>query len=337
MSSARRGARIATLALLLWLAALHAARAGLRVESVGTNVADLDRSVAFFTDVLEFREVSRAEVWGEPWEQLSGVFGARLRTAELQLGGERLTLTEYVTPRGRPVPEGSRSNDHWFQHLAIVVRDIDLAYERLRQHGVRQVSTAPQTLPDWNPNAGGIRAFYFQDPDRHNLEIIWYPPGKGDPRWQRESDRLFLGIDHTAIVVDDTERSLGFYRDLLGLRVAGESENWGSEQEHLNLVFGARLRITALRAEAGPGVEFLEYLSPSDGRPTPGDLASNDLVHWQIVLVGEDAEQVRGAVGARGGRAVSSGVIDLPSAALGYRRGTLVRDPDGHALALAAD
>src|SRR5206468_8146079 len=62
---------------------------------------------------------------------------------------------------------------------------------------------------------------------------------------------LFLGIDHTAIVVSDTDKSLAFYRDLLGLRVVGESENYGVEQEHLNQVFGARLQITALRAERG--------------------------------------------------------------------------------------
>ena len=79
-------------------------------------------------------------------------------------------------------------------------------------------------------NAGGIRAFYFKDPDGHPLEILWFPEGKGDPKWQQPSDRLFLGIDHTAIVVSDTAQSLRCYRDTLGLRVAGESENYGPEQ-----------------------------------------------------------------------------------------------------------
>ena len=92
----------------------------------------------------------------------------------------------------------------------------------------------------------------------HPLEILQFPTGKGDPRWHAASGRLFLGIDHTAIVVGDTDRSLAFYRDLLGLRVVGESTNYGSEQERLNNVFGARLHITGLRAAAGPGVEFLE-------------------------------------------------------------------------------
>jgi len=331
--------RRAVPALIVLSFAIPASWAGPRVASVGMNVADLDRSVAFFTEALGFREVSRDELWGRPWEEFSGVFGARLRVAELRLGDETLTLTEYLTPRGRPVPEDSRSNDRWFQHVAIVVRDIDAAYSRLREHRVRHVSTGPQTLPDWNPNAGGIRAFYFLDPDGHSLEIIAYPPGKGDPRWQRTDGPLFLGIDHTAIVVGDTERSLGFYRDVLGLHVAGASENWGTEQEHLNLVFGARVRITALRGDAGPGVEFLEYLSPSGGRATPSDLAANDLVHWQIVISGgPDPEAARAGARAGGGRVVSSGVVELPTVeALGYRSGMLVRDPDGHALVLGAD
>ena len=73
------------------------------------------------------------------------------------------------------------------------------------------------------------------------------PPGKGDPRWQ-ERDRLFLGVDHTAIAVSDTGRSLAFYRDRLGLHIAGTSENWGGEQELLSGVPGAHVRITTLRA-----------------------------------------------------------------------------------------
>ena len=121
-------------------------------------------------------------------------------------------------------------------------------------------------MPEWNKNAAGIKAFYFRDPDGHPLELISFPRGKGDPRWQRDGEDLFLGIDHTAIAVEDTERSLRFYRDMLGFRVTGGSLNYGTEQEHLNHVFGSRVRITSLRSSAGPGIEFLEYVTPRDGR-----------------------------------------------------------------------
>jgi catechol 2,3-dioxygenase-like lactoylglutathione lyase family enzyme len=137
--------------------------------------------------------------------------------------------------------------------------------------------------------------------------------------------------------VADTDASLGLYRDTLGLSVVGGSENYGPEQEQLNNVFGARLRITTLRAAAGPGIELLEYLAPRDGRPTPVDVRANDLVHWQVRLAVSDPA----AAGAAMRRAkvwfVSPGPLALPDGALGFRQGMLVRDPDGHALQLTGD
>ena len=94
-----------------------------------------------------------------------------MRTARLRLGSEHIELTEYLAPAGRKIPEDSRSNDSWFQHIAIIVSDMDRAYQRLRQHKVRHASPGPQRLPDWNANAGGIKAFYFKDPDGHVWEI----------------------------------------------------------------------------------------------------------------------------------------------------------------------
>ncbi|MGH7822512.1 MAG: VOC family protein, partial [Candidatus Binatia bacterium] len=175
-----------------------------------------------------------------------------------------------------------------------------------------------------------IEAFYFKDPDGHVLEVLAFPKGKGDSRWHAVTERLFLGIDHTAIVVGDTEESLRFYRDVLGLRVAGESENWGTEQEHLNNVFGARLRITTLRAAKGPGVELLEYLAPRDGRSRQADWKANDLVHWQTTLRMRDVEAA--AKGLRTARAelVSPGVVTIRGGELGFGAGVELRDPDGH-------
>ncbi len=329
---ARLGRPIAILLAVCLLFAFSPATAAPRVAAVGMTVSNLDRSVAFFTEVLGFTELERREVHGEAWEQLFGVFGLRLERARLALGDERIELTEVIAPRGRAVPADSRSNDLWFQHVAIVVSDMDAAYARLRAHGVEHVSTAPQLLPAWNPDAGGIRAFYFRDADGHNLELIWYPPGKGDPRWQVRDGRLFLGIDHTAIAVADTSASLAFFRDRLGLVVAGTSENHGPEQERLNQVFGARLRITGLKGEAGPGVELLEYLSPPGGRPAPMDLAVNDLAHWRTTFEVEDLDAAAAAVRAGGGQWVSPGVVALPSPGLGFTHGLLAKDPDGHGL-----
>jgi catechol 2,3-dioxygenase-like lactoylglutathione lyase family enzyme len=209
---------------------------------------------------------------------------------------------------------------------------MDRAYAHLRSHKVRHASPGPQRLPDWNPNAGGIHAFYFRDPDGHALEILSFPPDKGNPKWRRSSDRLFLGIDHTAIVVSDTDASLGFYRDLAGLEVAGESENYGPEQERLNNVFGARLRITALRSGSGPGIELLEYLAPRDGRPYPPDARPNDLLHWQTRFLGISVDQAAQSLRKFRSVFLSTGVIAPPDGKGEFRKSILVRDPDGHAV-----
>jgi catechol 2,3-dioxygenase-like lactoylglutathione lyase family enzyme len=305
------------------------------LDAVGLVVSDLDRSLAFFRDVLSFEQISDIELTGADYERLEGVFGLRLRTVRMRLGAEHLDLMQYLAPEGRPVPLDSRSNDLWFQHIAIVVRDMDDAYERLRRHKVRHASSGPQRLPDWNEKAGGIEAFYFKDPDGHALEILAFPPDKGSPKWHRATDRLFLGIDHTAIVVDDTDVSLRFYRDSLGLTVAGASENYGIEQERLNNVFGARLRITGLTAGAGPGIEFLDYLAPTDGRAAPGDTRSNDLIAWQTRLLTSDIKGLTERLRPRAFAFVSPGIVRVDDPRIGFRKGLLVRDPDGHAVMLA--
>jgi len=301
------------------------------VDSIGLTVENMDRSLDFFSNVLSFQKVSDVEVWGPAHERLAGLFGIRARVVRLRLGEEFIELTEYLTPKGRPVPVDSRSNDRWFQHIAIVVSDMDKAYLWLRQNHVEHASTGPQTLPEWNRNASGIQAFYFKDPDKHALEVLAFPPDKGDPKWHRGSSGLFLGIDHTAIVVNDTEASLKFYGSL-GLKQAGESENYGDEQEHLNNVFGARLRITTLRVPKGPGVELLEYLAPRDGRPYPEDAQASDLINWETNFLTPEAALAERLLRDGKYRLVSPGTIDVNAETSGFRKAVAARDPDGHAI-----
>lgn len=281
--------------ILLLVASPAAAEPPVRaVGCLALTVASAERAAGFYTEVLQFQRVSELR-------------SAGAHAVRLGLGDECVELREY-TPAGHAKPPGERSNDLSFQHMAIVVRDMDRAYARVRAARVRQVSSEPQRIPAWNEAAAGIRAFYFRDPDDHNLELIWFPKGKGAPRWQAPGEALFLGIDHTAIAVADTARSVAFYRDRLGLHVAGESENWGPEQEHLNAVFASRVRITGLRAAAGPGIELLEYLAPADGLPFPADLRANDVAFWQTGLIAADVHEA----------------MDL-------------RDPDGHALRIEGE
>src|SRR4029434_2771002 len=107
------------------------AKATTSVKSVGMTVSDMDRAVEFYS-ALTFQKVSEVEVLGDEFEHLEGVCGARMRSVRMQLGNEFLDLTQYLAPPGRPIPADSRSNDLWFQHIAIVVHDMDEAFQRLR-------------------------------------------------------------------------------------------------------------------------------------------------------------------------------------------------------------
>jgi hypothetical protein len=118
------------------------------------------------------------------------------------------------------------------------------------------------------------------------------------------------------------------------MHVAGESENYGTEQEHLNNVFGAHLRITALRGASGPGIELLNYLAPRDGRPYPGDEHANDIVHRQTIVSTRSADAAARQLQTSHVNFVSSGVVANQTGQLGFNKSFVVRDPDGHAVEL---
>lgn len=300
------------------------------VETVGFTVKDMDRSVKFYTEVLGFQKISDEELLGEEIETLKGVFGIHIRIVRMKLGDEVIELTDYLTAGGRTIPEDAKSNDLSFQHIAIVVSDMEKAYTQVRKYHIEFVSTAPQTLPKSIPGAEGIKAFYFQDPDQHNLELISFPKGKGQDKWQQSGGKLFLGIDHTAIGISNTDNSHSFYNTLLGIERKGDSWNKGNEQEHLNNVKGASLHITGYRAAKGIGVEFLEYLIPGPGKKYPSDTRADDLWYWQTTFVVDDAHAVFEKLKSSGISLVSEPVH------LTYNQRHCIaftaKDPDGHAV-----
>jgi catechol 2,3-dioxygenase-like lactoylglutathione lyase family enzyme len=309
------------------------ARASLRVTSVGCpsiSTVSLDRAVTFYTKVLDFQLVKMEDSSSSARLAPAMSPETKAKTAKLSLGDECLNITEYSSRIGKPFAGDSRANDLWFEHVAIVVSNMNEAYNRLKVAHVSFVSNVPQTLPAWNKDAGGISAFYFRDPDGHYLELIHFPSGKGQPKWQKPSTETFLGIDHTAIAVSDTRRSIAFYRDNLHFRVAGSSENYGEEQEHLSGVFNAHVLITSLRSESGIGIELLDYVTPNTGRPIPANLRVSDIARWQIPLeVAPEPTSVNTIE-----EPLSARWIKLPARDGTDREAVWVKDPDGHLLEL---
>ena len=303
-----------------------------KVGAIGITVSEMDRSVKFYTEVLGFKKITDEEIWGEEYEKLNNLFGLRIRVVRMKLGEETIELIDYLTSGGRSIPEDAKSNDLIFQHIAIVVSDMDAAYIHLRKYMVMHVSTAPQTIPVSNKAAAGIKAFYFHDPDMHNLELIYFPKGKGNPKWQVRNKKLFLGIDHTAICVSNTDSSLRFYEGLLGILRKGDSWNMGMEQAHLNFVQGASLHITGLRVPEGPGIEFLEYIHPGPGKPYPSDSRTDDVWHYQTTLLVDNAMKLYGQLKATGYHFVSENLIQLRNKKGGVCNAFILRDRDGHAI-----
>ena len=94
----------ATLALLLFVVSFSSPAAVREVDAIGLTVGDLDREVEFYTRTLPFEKVSEAKSAPGAADELLGLSGTQLRSAELKLGDERITLTEHLASKGRPVP-----------------------------------------------------------------------------------------------------------------------------------------------------------------------------------------------------------------------------------------
>jgi catechol 2,3-dioxygenase-like lactoylglutathione lyase family enzyme len=138
------------------------------------------------------------------------------------------------------------------------------------------------------------------------------------------------------MTVRSTESSAKFYRDLLGMTVAGGTLNMGTTQQYLDSLPGARTRVTGLTPKASPpGLEFLEYELPTAGRPFPTDSHPTDLWHWQTTLVVSDVDAAAAALKDTA-QFLSFGVVLIPDGSLGFMKAVLVRDPDGHAVQLVS-
>lgn len=290
------------------------------VDAVDFVVKDLEASTLFFQKVFDFTLLKWPVRDPYPVEQPT-------KRAQLKLGGQKIYLTQF-TDAGKPYPKESISSDLSFQHIAIVVSDMELAYDKLQKHNIVPISLSPQTIPESNKAAAGIQAFYFRSLEGHPLELIFYPEGKGREEWQKKGP-LFLGIDHTAIAVSDTQKSLAFYQNLLGLKVMGESLNYGETQEKLSGVPGAKVQITGLgdKDGKGMGLEFLHYLEGKKGAASQG--RPNDLSSTKTVLLVENLDRLLKKLGAK--QLVSKTAED------GKTKAALILDPDGHYVLLTQD
>jgi glyoxylase I family protein len=141
-------------------------------DHTGITVTNLERSLAFWRDVLGFELSHRAHHTGDLASEVTGVPGAEISIAVLKGYGHKIELLEYLAPPTqkhvdlRPCDVGS-------VHVALTVDNLDALLNTIAASGWKTAGE-PQTLKS-GPNAGK-RVIYVRDPDGTTIEFMQPPP-----------------------------------------------------------------------------------------------------------------------------------------------------------------
>lgn len=259
------------------------------------TVADLAAAERFYTALPDVVVTGR----GSADPAMAALLGVQRIEQVTLRRGEQVVVLQAFDPPGAPYPVGATACDQHFQHFALPVNDAVAATAGLPDAATPVSVRGAQTLP---PASGSATAYKFRDPEGHPLEFIQFADGH------------LGGIDHSAIVSSDVERSIAFYRDRLGLTVASRQTNRGPAQDRLDGLTDTVVEVVALEpSTATPHVELLAYQSPPVRPGSP--LAPNDVAATRLVLKVD--------------------VISQPCVTLADgTAAALIRDPDGHQLLL---
>ena len=144
----------------------------LGIDHAGITVGSIEASLAFYRDLLGLHVTDEGVDQGPELDAIAGLSGARIRYAELDLGGGRLLeVIEYLAPTGMPLSQ--RPCDPGASHLALRVDDVDALCERLTAAGV-SFAGRPTTITAPGPWRGA-RCVYLDDPDGRTVELVQRP------------------------------------------------------------------------------------------------------------------------------------------------------------------
>jgi catechol 2,3-dioxygenase-like lactoylglutathione lyase family enzyme len=135
-----------------------------------------------------------------------------------------------------------------------------------------------------------------------------------------------IAADHTGITVSNVERSLGFWRDVLGFELSHRAHQTGELAAEITGVSGAEILIAVLKAPGGHKIELLEYLAPPDRKQV--NLRPCDLGSVHVALTVDNLDAVLSAIAASGWRAAGEPQT-LQTGPNAGKRVVYVRDPDG--------
>ena len=135
-----------------------------------------------------------------------------------------------------------------------------------------------------------------------------------------------IAADHTGITVTNLERSLAFWRDVLGFELSHRAHQTGEMALEITGVAGAEIMLAVLKTPTGHKIELLEYLAPPDRKrlaARPCDVGS-----FHIALTVDDLDAVLSAIAASGWKAAGQPQTLTVGPNAG-KRVVYVRDPDG--------
>ena len=324
--------RILPIALLLAGAApmcLHAQTAAntpvTGMQNFIHSVANIEKSAAFYHDVfgLELNGELRPPNGNPMVLGLVSAQGAQFRAAVMKIPGAAfsLELTEFTG-----IPTHPAKPNHWdpgAADLALRVRDVDAAFAALKKAGapIISLSGAPVKI---GPPAGKIRSVFTRDPDGYILEVI-----QADPIAADAPTGLVVGAN-MGLTVGDTEKTLAFYRDLLGMEIKAGAA-FGGNPAILDMVGAPGGQVKQSAGTVPGSTARLEFYEFRDVARTPFRLRIPDPGSPALSLRVNDLDALVKRVKAAGIRIITTGGEPVN---MGASRNVFVEDPNGVAVEL---
>jgi len=173
------------------------------------RVSDMDKSVKFYEEVVGMtKEFEVNDNDGNPW--IVFLKAGQEQFLELFYGGVREHERDYF------------HKNIGYHHFCVEVEDLEKTGERLLAAGyIKDVKTTPGR----DHNSG----YWIHDPDDNAVEFVCYSPKSphvaSNKTKRPKTNKPLTGIGHVAYTTEDMQKSLHFYRDILGFEIIHELDD----------------------------------------------------------------------------------------------------------------
>ncbi len=292
-------------------------------------VSDLDKAIVFYRDGLGLDVGAPANadtnaglrnMFGLPDAQLHWAVG---RPPAMRTGVEIVEIKKVESK-----PAERRMQDPGAFTLLVLVRDVDAAFAKVKATGAPVVTTGGAPM-----NVGMARAVVVKDPDGHFVEIVRPNPL---PETTAPETANVIGV-RIRLTVDDAEKSLHLYRDILGMPQVAEDTRDFRHSDEVSAMMGmkgSQYRVRSVTAPAtGLRVEFIDY-KDIDRRTVRANIQDPGSTRMQLQV--RDVDATIAALKAAGGTVVSTGgtTAELPGRGGATTKVAIVRDPNNLFLVL---